>query len=336
MSETKQKRKFNFSIVHLFVRFLLTGVLGIVFGIAMFPFMRSANGLLFEQRAAIGGENMLRAVLLWGLFTFIVALITFWRKHFRLVSVLLGICWLISIAFYMLLVNVDKSELRCLKSSPYQTDKEFDRALDLIAQRMNVENTSGTVWNSAFNYRNCINVEYSELNTEVGTEGLFLEKDPTLQNLSILINPSYKTFDDLTIATILSHELVHAGQYINKINGTVEVDENVESCFISEAEAFTAQAIFLNQLNTEEIRSILARVNQNVKANPAFSILLDVDTVKIEAYTACEKLRVSNALTTDQFNQCVWTGTQNKLLQLIKEDPYYQKQCEQASSAHNE
>ncbi len=327
------KPKYNLSFKRIVTRMFLTGVIGILFGIAMFPFMRTADGLLFEQRAAIGGENMMRAVALWGIYTAIVTILAFWKKRFRMVSVLLIACWFVSITGYLLLAKNNESIKRCERSTPYAVEKEFDRALDLISQRLDVENNRGYGNTRAFDWRNCIEVAYSELNTEVGSEGLFLEEDPNLQHMRILINPSYKTFDDLTISTVLMHELTHVGQYTNKII-TNKNDYSEENCYFDEAQAFTGQALYLSQLNKEEVRSIVARINQDSEANPAFAILADVEHVRNDAYQACDKLRIANSLTQIQFNECVWTGTQNKLLEVVKKEPMYQEQCKNNSKVN--
>ncbi|OGK11472.1 hypothetical protein A2954_06380 [Candidatus Roizmanbacteria bacterium RIFCSPLOWO2_01_FULL_37_12] len=293
----------------------------------MIPFLRVADGLLYEQKASIGGENIFRMIALWGLFTAIVSVVTFWKKRFRMVSVLLILCWLISIAFWAFLYLKDQSSLSCKRSAPYQIDSEFNRVLDLIAQRLDIENNYGTFWGNAFNYRNCIDIEYSDINKDLGAEGLFFAEDPSLQKLQVSINPEYKEFDDLTIATILAHELTHVGQYIYETTSKTELN-----CFSSEAEAFTSQAIFLAQLKQEEVRSIYARIQQNIEANPAFQILLDIDQVQAEAYSACDTLKTANNLTTNQFNECVWTGTKNKLEQIVMNDVYYQEQCKHNAS----
>ncbi len=323
--ETSHKPRFNLSFRRIISRIFLTGVIGIIFGIAMFPFLRVADDLLFQQKASIGGQNMIKMVLLWGLFTTLVSLFTFWKKRFRMVSVFLIVCWIISIAFLSLILIKDSTSLSCKRSTPYSSEKEFGRALDLIAQRLDIEKNYGTYWGNAFNYRNCIDVQYSQETKELGAEGLFIAEDPSLQDIKILMNPSYKSFDDLSIATVLIHELTHVGQYVNE-----KVNKTKSDCFVSEAEAFTSQAIFLSQLNKEEVRSVYARIRENVQANPAFNILLGIEQKQAEAYKACDRLKTENNLTQTQFNECVWTGTKNKLEVEIKADPFYQEQC-----AHN-
>jgi hypothetical protein len=327
LTENTQNKRFNLSFKRVFSRIFLTGIVGIIFGIAMIPFLRVADNLFFQQKAAIGGQNIIKMIILWGLFTLIVSMFTFWKKRFRMVGVLLIICWVISIAFGGFLLMKDQSSVTCKRATPYVLDSEFNRVLDLIAQRLDIENNYGTYWGNAFNYRNCIDVQYSEESKKLGAEGLFFAEDPSLQDLKILISPDYKTFDDLTISTILIHELTHVGQYINET-----VNKTKSDCFGSEAEAFTSQAIFLSQLNKEEVRSIYSRIRENVNANPAFAILLGIEQTQGEAYNACLTLKKANNLTDQQFNECVWTGTKNKLEVEIKADSFYQEQCKHNSS----
>src|SRR5690606_18327515 len=126
---------------------------------------RDASGLMFEQRAAIGGQNMIRAVVLWGLFTTIVCLFTFWRKHFRMVSILLIACWVLGSGLVLAINMFDANEYRCSRATPYTMPSEFNRSLDLIAQRTQVDTelATGTIWQSVYNFRNCLNIQYAEV-----------------------------------------------------------------------------------------------------------------------------------------------------------------------------
>ena len=328
--EEIKKNRYNFSFKRIVSRLFLTGVVGIIFGIVMFPFMRVADGLLFQQKASIGGENLLRMIALWGIFTAIVTLFTFWKKHFRMVSVLLIVCWIISLALGGLFLFVNQSSLECKRSTPYVLDSEFNRAFDLKVQRLNVEKSNGTYWGITYNYRNCLDVQYYEKSEELGAEGLFFAVDPTLQNLKIFISSDYKSYDDLTISTILIHELTHVGQYIDET-----INKTKSDCFGNEAEAFISQTILLSQLNQEEVRSIYSRIRENINANPAFKILLGVEQTQGEEYNACVTLGKANNLTDQQLNECIWTGMKNKLEVEIKANPYYQEQCKNNSSRTN-
>lgn len=317
--------KFDLSIKRIISRLFIAGALGIVFGIAMLPFLTIADGLLYEQRAQIGNQNISKMIVLWGLFTLIVSLYAFWRKHLRMVSVILILCWIVSLVFYLALSSFQANSYACKRTNPYQTNNEINRALDLISQRMSVDsNGRNTIWQTIFNYRNCIDVQYETVNNDV--EGYFLfpkEKDQkSLQHLKVFINPYYKNLDDLSLATLLSHELVHVGQYINEV-------ANIEklSCYEKEAKAFAAEQAFFISLNPEEQRSIYTRLSNNIYENPAISMFLSIGEKGNEAAQACLELQMKNNLTDEQTINCSWEGLQNKLLKEVKENIYYQKQC---------
>ncbi len=320
------KPKYNLSLKRIVSRLFLTGVIGIIFGIAMFPFMTVANGLLYEQRAAIGGQNVIRMIVLWGIFTLIISLFTFWKKRFRMVSIFLIVCWFISIGFYLVFGMYDANNYRCNRATPYSMPSEFNRSLDLIAQRTGVDTTGGnTLWQSIFNFRNCLDIQYTDTDDK-NVEAYFLypaeSNQGELQGLNILVNPSYKDFDDLTLATLLSHEIVHAGQYIHQVINKTEL-----GCYEKEAKAFSAQHAFILSLNQEEQRSIYARLREDASKNPTLEILILTGQRGNESAQACVELQKKNNLTNEQTNECSWQGLENKLLQDIKEDPYYQKQC---------
>lgn len=325
----KPQTKYNTSFKRIVSRLFLTGIIGIIFGIAMFPFMTVADGLLFEQRAAIGGQNMIKMVALWGIFTLIVSLFTFWKKHFRMISVFLICCWIISIIFLVWVSTKDNNRPRCNRASPYPTPSEFTRSLDLIAQRMGIdeEKANGTLLQSAYNYRNCLNIQYSE-NDDKEVEAYFElpsnNDTKNLQELKIKVNPYYKNFDDLTLATLLAHEITHAGQYIND---TLFKENKKINCFEKEAQAFTSQHSFILALNDEEQRSIYLRLNENSDINPTFQIIILTSQRGNEAAKACQDLQKKNKLSDELTNKCSWEGLESKLLQDIKENSYYQKQC---------
>lgn len=324
--EAVKKLKYDLSFKRIVSRIIITGILGIVFGIAMMPFLRDATGLLYEQRAAIGGGNMIKAIVLWGVFTSIISMYAFWKKHLRMVSVLLIICWLISIFSYLVLGMFESNNYRCDRPNPYSMPSEFNRSLDLISQRMGVDSTgTNTIWQTVFNYRNCLDIQYSDTDDK-SVEAYFEypneKNQANLQNLKIRLNPSYKNFDDLTLATLLSHELVHAGQYINEV-----VNKTPLGCFESEANAFTAQHVFMISLNEEEQRSIYTRLQDNPTKNPTIATFLLTGQLAYESSQACMELQRKNNLSEEQKNKCSWEGLENKLLLDVKEDSYYQEQC---------
>ena len=317
--------KFNLSFKRIFFRFSLTFLLGILFGLAMLPFLQEATGLYDGQQAAIGAQNMLRMVVLWGLFTLVFSLIAFGLKRFRMTSVLLIICWLVSILVYILANVADSpaSEISCARPHGYPSQPEFTRALGLISQRLAVTDKVDTYISLAFQFSNCINIQYSNEESLVGgSEGVFVIDDPSLQNLKIFVNSSYKSFDDLTLATILVHELNHVGRYINSVNSTFE-----NNCFDDETDSFLVQDIFISAMNAEEVRSIYVRLRENAQLNPAFTIVLLFDQINTEVSEGCKKIQETNALDDSQFRDCQWQGIGNRLDQEVRNSETYKSQC---------
>lgn len=105
MTTTTHQKRYNLSIKRVLLRLILTAIVGIVFGIAMIPFLTVANeGSTFQHKVDVGGQNLIRMVLLWGLFTALVSMATFWKKRFRMVSIFLFICWIISVALLVLVL----------------------------------------------------------------------------------------------------------------------------------------------------------------------------------------------------------------------------------------
>lgn len=327
IKDFNKKDKYNLSLKRLTSRLFITGILASAYLTVTIPFTQKKEGLLFEQSQAVGFQNIFRIIILFGVFTLITLFFTLWQKRFRMVSVLLLVCWIVGsiagLSSYMILRN----DYVCKRADSYIIPKEFDRALDLIAQRMDIDETAGgSIWQSIFNFRNCLDIQYLETNDDL-LEAYFefpKDKNPEyLQGLKIFVNPSLQNYDDLTIAFLLSHEIAHAGQYINEFAINYKIN-----CFESEANAFTSQHSFFLSLNEEEQRSVYARIKDNVNKNPTFQTILLTSKRANESTQACIDLQKKNNLTTEQTNKCSWEGLESKLLQDIKEDTYYQKQCE--------
>gem|GEM_PF-1279388 len=76
----------------------------------MMPFLIKADNLPFDDKAEIGGVNMWRIVIFYGLFTTIFCLFAFLKKHFRMVAVFLIICWVVGTSFVVLVNNYNQNK----------------------------------------------------------------------------------------------------------------------------------------------------------------------------------------------------------------------------------
>ena len=311
--------RFNFSIKRVISRLFLTLIVSIIFHVSTFPFLRRAEGLLDTQQAAIGTGNILRVAVLWSVFSALALFLTFSKKRFRMVSTLLVCVWVVGVCLFLFTSIKSLTDRSCKRSDPYPMPQEVERALSLIAQRMGVNDALSTYLALAYKNRNCISIQYSE--TPYGLEGMFIQTED-LQKMEVYMRGDYQGFDDLSIATILVHELSHVGQHLDKELNDAQID-----CFDDEAEAFLNQAVFLSQLNAEEQRSIFTRLEDNQDLNPAFGVVLLTSAFTNESYDACVTLQNANNLSQEQFNDCVWTGVRNKLKEVVMESEYYQLQC---------
>lgn len=106
-----KKRKFNLSFGRFFNRTFLTGIINIIFFIAIFPFLIRADNLPFDDKAEIGGMNMWRIVIFYGLLTSIFSFYSFTKKRFRMTSIFLILCWIVGTLF-VILINIEDKNIQ--------------------------------------------------------------------------------------------------------------------------------------------------------------------------------------------------------------------------------
>jgi len=93
-----EKKNFleNITLARFLQRVFLAIVLAFIFGLVSLPFMKSAEGFSFEERAKIGSLNIWREVFVFGVLTGIFSLYAFSKKHYRISSSVLIFFWLFS------------------------------------------------------------------------------------------------------------------------------------------------------------------------------------------------------------------------------------------------
>jgi hypothetical protein len=193
------------------------------------------------------------------------------QLHGRIKDVLVTIaliCILGAIAIYVVKATPSSSpqpdqqaQQACTRTSPYPMPAEFERALSLIQERMQ---KSGKVDS---NFHNCIDIQYANLHqlASPNTEGEFLfdPNSSSVNDLKIYVDSSYASYDDLTTAFLLSHELTHAKQFVDEA-----VSNKSVSCVEKEVGAFKNQFYFLAYLNNEEAQSLISRIEKGDSNNP--------------------------------------------------------------------
>ncbi len=195
----------------------------------------------------------------------------------------------------------DDKPIYCIRDEAYDMPEEFKRALSLITQRYEDRGNTAEA-NNLENIKNCLRIEYSETSKEInGAEGVFVfSPSHSLDEYLIKVSPKYSIKDDLLTAVLLRHELTHVFQYANNkdINSS-------EGCYKSEVEAFTTEGQFIYQvLNSEERKSLESRIANSSDVAGLFGTFLTIAKNQGDL-------------------------VEEKTMNYLMANPYYQKQCGQ-------
>lgn len=197
----------------------------------------------------------------------------------------------------------------CIREGMYDMPPEFVRALSLLNQRY-----SKKFPDSDYSIYKCLDVQYADLDN---AEGLFSfdENNSSLDRLTIYVDKSYLVRDDLLTAFLLAHEVNHANNYL------VGLDRGgAYPCYELESAAFMTQFWFLSSFNQEEIDSVVGRIaTTDYRSNPQLSL------IKIFADFAGNAGRICGNVVGD----CKANQIEKQVINMVKSNPYYQKQCGQ-------
>lgn len=195
-------------------------------------------------------------------------------------------------------------DILCPRDALYEMEPEFSRSLSLIRQRTSADSKSKEEKELAGYFSqvmNCVRITYASSDNEMkGAEGLFyFVPGQSLKEMTIYVSPRYQSKDDILTATLLTHELTHAYNYVTDLRTGEET-----GCFEHEARAFMAQNLFVSALNDEERQSLTARLAAGGS-----------EELKSTAYAYNQIPRMSGK---DYFE---------KALNFVKVNPWYQEQC---------
>jgi hypothetical protein len=198
---------------------------------------------------------------------------------------------------------------RCIRTEMYDMPPEFQRALSLVKQRLTDRMGEKNIGD--FSFLNCLDIQYSSLDN---AEGLFTfdKKSSSLEKLTIYVDNSYKIKDDILTAFLLSHEVFHASQYLNRLN-----TGSALGCYAEEIQAFWWQSQFLASLNRSEIDSVTTRIVSTDYSNNNPLILM-----KTFADFSGNAMQACGA---DQ--DCVAQRFTDQITFMVKNSPFYQKEC---------
>lgn len=202
----------------------------------------------------------------------------------------------------------------CARTQPYNNPPEFTRALSLVIQRYSESNIASakdiaTLYKS---FLNCIDIKYTDSNQD-NAEGYFIfDNNSDLSDLKIYVNSSYKDYDDILTAVLLSHELAHARQKIDKVT-----KDKTMSCIDNEIDAFSSELAFVTYLNDEEWKSLYSRLSVDPNRNTAYSGTWQIIQIYIDTANC------NNA------NTCKNENTMDRLRSMVVNNPFYQNECSQ-------
>lgn len=203
---------------------------------------------------------------------------------------------------------------KCSRTERYDNPAEFDRALSLYNQRKSeYYNKLGIKYSLI---TPCIIVKYANLKPS-GSLGVFnfSDKDAKADYLPIYVDFSYRESDDILTAILLSHEITHASQYLEMLNGIKQ------DCYKSEIEAFNEEYSFMTLLNDEEKQSLIARTMVSPKQSiiNQVSVLLYLGT---NAHLSCSNIK--NQI--DEY-ECASQIIKAGINKMVYENPNYRQQC---------
>jgi hypothetical protein len=204
-------------------------------------------------------------------------------------------------------------EYGCTRTERHANPPEFDRALSLINQRV-VEFHHARGQEVPTLITPCIVVEYADLSHFGEVEGVFYfgGHDVTENRLPIYVDNKYKSSDDILTAVLLYHEIAHAQQYIDYLNGK----DNL-TCFEKEVEAFLSAAVFLLMLNAEETNSLDARLGYFDTSN--YELIQSVDY-------SVQRMHEAQQMCSNDMN-CFVTTLEEAIRRDVYNNPVYIEQC---------
>jgi len=218
----------------------------------------------------------------------------------------------------------------CARTTFFETSPEFQRALNLIKQRVEqqVIKTGKKIPQSntpyLLNTLPCIDVKYDQAIKKYNAEGYFVfgNKEATKNYLPIYVDYRFQESDDILTAILLVHEIQHAVQFLNYLDGK----DNL-SCLDKEVQAFVQQADFIFSLNKEEKNSLIARIVEYEKSASHYNsgFLSMIKTVKQLMLYGAEVVRECGGNPDDVV--CIEPKYKEKIKNFVYSSPIYLEQC---------
>lgn len=207
---------------------------------------------------------------------------------FALFSAGIGVGWKQGYKVGVKLPLYERYKEMCKRSQPYDAPPELLRALNLVIHKYD-SSSAMSDYEKRF-YRaiaSCTQLGYANLESTPGegVQGVFLAPTSTNEKLMIQVERKYAQTDDLTIALLLSHELAHAKQFVERTGIDYFSSAKTEDSLNDEVEAFRQTLYFASQLNEGEAASVLARIKMYDKNSQIaqISYLLELSNMALSS-----------------------------------------------------
>lgn len=108
-AKNRERHSFSFWIGNFVISSVLALLISVSFFFIIMPFMQSADGLSFVEKANIGGINMWRIVILFGILTISVSFLCFRKGIYRSLAIMLIFFW-ISGTIFVIVLNTSSNQ----------------------------------------------------------------------------------------------------------------------------------------------------------------------------------------------------------------------------------
>lgn len=220
--------------------------------------------------------------------------------------------------------DTNTNNISCNRTARLENEPRYDRALSLIEEKYSAweewEDRKGLGYFFPSRLVNCIKIIEGDIRNSEGLEGYFVFNSPEIEEdyFPITVDRNYSSSDTVVTALLLIHEIFHVQQYIDSINGNIEL-----SCMDKEAESFYAQLVFYSAQNREDRKSMDLRISYDESLHPQLRIInviknhLSLDGVREVCLYGPGK----------DDEDCIDNYRKNEIKELLLQDEYYQYQC---------
>lgn len=208
----------------------------------------------------------------------------------------------------------------CTRTEKYENPAKYAQALSLIEIRLKDWYGNEGIAKKLIPIIPCIVVNEGNVREKLdGAEGYFAFADDLVRPnfLPIYVDKSYRYEESLVTAFLVIHEMTHAWQYLELLNG------NTYTCYDQEVMAFLAQFDFLRTLTLQELEVIQNEIMYDPSPHRQIQYSQFLMDLTSEANELCKgHIRRDNS-----WVECILTVVASRVKSNVLSNPAYQKQC---------